>query len=105
MCSYNEIVWEPGLWPAHIKINFIREVFWCIDNSKAKEEILKSKNSLGLKGCIQKLGFDNNDANLLDSVIFLRKKVVAHQDSSYESYTGDKVPTVYIWKHCCISFI
>uniref|UniRef100_A0A0E0MFT4 Uncharacterized protein n=1 Tax=Oryza punctata TaxID=4537 RepID=A0A0E0MFT4_ORYPU len=90
MLNYNDIVWEPGLWPAHIKINFIREVFWCIDNSKAKEEILKSKNSLGLKGCILKLGFDNNDANLLDSVIFLRKKVVAHQDSSYESYTGDK---------------
>ena len=70
----------------HKAIHFIREVFWCFDDKKAREDLLKSKTSLGLQNVIASLGFSNADNNLYDSIQFLRKKVVAHQDCSYESY-------------------
>ena len=75
----------------HKAIHFIREVFWCFDDKKAREDLLKSKTSLGLQNVIASLGFSNADNNLYDSIQFLRKKVVAHQDSSYKSYIGEKV--------------
>ncbi|KAL6659846.1 hypothetical protein ACP70R_002675 [Stipagrostis hirtigluma subsp. patula] len=87
---YTELLWQPGLWTVYIKINFIRDVYWYFDQTKAREDILKSKDSLGLSAVITKLGFDLPDNNLYDSIMFLRKKVVAHQDSSYEAYKGDK---------------
>ena len=90
-CRYNNLLWEPGLWPMYAKIHFIREVFWCFDDKKAREDLLKSKTSLGLQNVIASLGFSNADNNLYDSIQFLRKKVVAHQDSSYKSYIGEKV--------------
>ncbi|KAL6659656.1 hypothetical protein ACP70R_002485 [Stipagrostis hirtigluma subsp. patula] len=87
--NYGDLMWEPGLWSVNIKIHFIREVYWCIDNQSAREGLLKSKASLGLEGCILKLRFTLQDENLLDSIMFLRKKIVAHQDDLY-SYGGEK---------------
>ncbi|KAL6890266.1 hypothetical protein ACP4OV_009029 [Aristida adscensionis] len=87
---YDDLLWHPGLWTIHTKIHFIRDVFWYFDGIKDNEDILKSKNSLGLSAVISKLGFRNRDYNLYDSIMFLRKKVVAHQDSSYQTYKGHK---------------
>jgi hypothetical protein len=75
----------------YTKIHYIREVFWCFDNNQAREDLLKSKESLGLQSVIATLGFSDADDNLYDSIKFLRKKIVAHQDSSYKTYSGKKV--------------
>lgn len=52
---------------------------------------LSKKPSLGLQPCINKLGVQHRETNLLDSVTFLRNKIVAHQDDLYRHYSGPKV--------------
>lgn len=46
LCSYNELMWEPGLWSVDTKIHFIREVYWCIDNKIERENTLKQRTVL-----------------------------------------------------------
>lgn len=91
LCRYNDLLWEPGLWTVYTKIHSIREVFWSFNKKATREALLKSKTSLGLKNVISSLGFSNADNDLYDSIMFLRKKIVAHQDSAYEKYSGKKV--------------
>ncbi|XP_066338155.1 uncharacterized protein [Miscanthus floridulus] len=86
---YSDLMWKPGLWDVDTKVHFIREVYWCIDNDSEKERKLKSISSLDLKSCITSLGFTDKESNLFNSVMFLRKKVVAHMDDLY-SYRGAK---------------
>ena len=59
----------------YAKIHFIREVFWCFDDKKAREDLLKSKTSLGLQNVIASLGFSNADSNLYDSIQLLRNQL------------------------------
>lgn len=87
-------MWEPGLWSVDTKVHFIREVYWCSDNDNEKKKRLKSISSLALKSCITSLGFTDKELHLFDSVMFLRKKVVAHMDSLY-NYSGAKVQNIY----------
>lgn len=91
LCRYNNLLWEPGLWTVYTKIHFIREIFWSFNKKTERESLLKSKKSLGLQTVIANLGFSNADNDLYDSIMFLRKKIVAHQDSAYEKYSGKKV--------------
>ncbi|TVU25225.1 hypothetical protein EJB05_27714, partial [Eragrostis curvula] len=101
---YTDSLWEPGMWSVYTKIHFIREVFWCCDNNTERADKLKSKGSLGLESIITKLGFANPDKNLYDSLAFLRKKVVAHQDSTYREYKGVK-DDVGIDKRTILTFV
>uniref|UniRef100_A0A0D9XSF6 Uncharacterized protein n=1 Tax=Leersia perrieri TaxID=77586 RepID=A0A0D9XSF6_9ORYZ len=87
--NYCDLVWEPGLWTTMVKIHFVREVYWSIKGDR--KSVLENTNPLGIKTFMTKLGYSSNqEKSLLDSILFLRKRVVAHQDTTYLSYNGDK---------------
>uniref|UniRef100_A0A0E0R8Y0 Uncharacterized protein n=2 Tax=Oryza rufipogon TaxID=4529 RepID=A0A0E0R8Y0_ORYRU len=88
-----DILWEPALWGSKIKMRFVREIVWCLENDKTggRKSTLSKLSPLGLQDCITKLGLNYNEAkSLLSSVMLLRNKIVAHQDDPYQNYTGPK---------------
>jgi hypothetical protein len=92
-------------------MGFIREIYWCLDiernhnehvpfSSTPKGRVLMRKNSLGLLRILKQFSPPKDtfkqereikEDHLLDSVIFLRNKIVAHYDEEYPIFKGDKV--------------
>lgn len=90
---------------------FIREIFWLLDEQRkdkendtfeltARGKALKERSPLGLLQLMKLFSppRDRNNMelrikedNLLDSVLFLRNKIVAHCDEEYQSFKGPKV--------------
>lgn len=97
-------------------MQFIREIYFVLDaerdsektpfESTPKGKILKNKNSLGLLPIMKEFSPPKNENtgqekpirenHLLDSVIFLRNKIVAHFDEEYPCFKGSKV-TISLW--------
>uniref|UniRef100_A0ACD5UYU2 Uncharacterized protein n=1 Tax=Avena sativa TaxID=4498 RepID=A0ACD5UYU2_AVESA len=102
---YDELLWEPGLWEADLKMEYIREIWWHVDRQRDKNKTMKLKDTdngkllsakppLGIIDCILKLLEAKHDKivenTLMDSVEHLRDHIVAHQDLSYLAYQGPK---------------
>jgi hypothetical protein len=96
-------------------MRFIREIYFLLDAERANEKtpfestpkgkILKGKSALGLLPIMKEFSppLDYNyqerqikEDLLLDSVIFLRNKIVAHFDEEYPRFKGSKV-SIYIY--------
>lgn len=108
--SYDDLLWQPGLWNANTKMEFIREIHFMIDMDRdakngqpyshtEKGKQLLRKKSLGLIHLMQefpkpkdenKMEREHRDNNLLDSVLFLRNTIVAHYDDQYKGFSGQK---------------
>uniref|UniRef100_A0A0D3HMC2 Uncharacterized protein n=1 Tax=Oryza barthii TaxID=65489 RepID=A0A0D3HMC2_9ORYZ len=90
--NYSDLLWEPGLWTTYVKIHFLREIFWCIESDEVTRKlVLRKMDPLGIDSCMVKLGYSaGKEKSLLHSIKFLRKRVVAHQDTTYLNYKGDK---------------
>lgn len=107
LCRYAELLWEPGVWEADLKMEYIREVWWHVDRQRppadettvklkdtANGKLLSKKPPLGIFDCIVKLLETDHvkvEKMLMDSVQHLRDCIVAHQDQSYLAYQGPKV--------------
>ncbi|KAI5002801.1 hypothetical protein ZWY2020_027451 [Hordeum vulgare] len=107
---YDDLLWQPGLWNANTKMEFIREIHFMVDmDSGAKNKLpyaqkekgkqLLKKKSLGLIHLMREftkpkdendMEREHRDNNLLDSVLFLRNKIVAHYDDEYKGFSGQK---------------
>ncbi|EEC68253.1 hypothetical protein OsI_36274 [Oryza sativa Indica Group] len=90
--NYSDLLWEPSLWTTYVKIHFLREIFWCIESDEVTRKlVLRKMDPLGIESCMVKLGYSaGKEKSLLHSIKFLRKRVVAHQDTTYLNYKGDK---------------
>uniref|UniRef100_A0A8R7U1P3 Uncharacterized protein n=1 Tax=Triticum urartu TaxID=4572 RepID=A0A8R7U1P3_TRIUA len=108
--SYDDLLWQPGLWNANTKIEFIREIHFMVDMDRdAKNKLpyaqtekggqLMREPSLGLIHLMREftkpkdennIEREHKDNNLLHSVLFLRNKIVAHYDDEYKGFSGQK---------------
>ncbi|XP_062225027.1 uncharacterized protein LOC133923788 [Phragmites australis] len=108
--TYYDLLWQPGIWDAPTKMQFIREIFRYLDVERKDKDndsfactprgrMLMRKSSLVLLGIMNQFSppVDRNDQelkikddHLLDSVLFLRNKIVAHYDEEYPKFKGDK---------------
>uniref|UniRef100_M8BZP7 Uncharacterized protein n=1 Tax=Aegilops tauschii TaxID=37682 RepID=M8BZP7_AEGTA len=108
--SYDDLLWQPGLWNANTKMEFIREIHFMVDMDRdANNKLpyaqtkkgcqLAKKKSLGLFDLMQEFTKPKDENNiprerkedhLLDSVLFLRNKIVAHYDDEYKAFSGQK---------------
>ncbi|TVU25246.1 hypothetical protein EJB05_27736 [Eragrostis curvula] len=104
--TYHDLLWQTGIWDATTKMDFIREIFFhTLVEQQHDQEItpkarqLFSQNPLGLLEIMQQFSKPENafkqrreyrDANLFDSVMFLRNKIIAHYDEEYPNFKGDK---------------
>lgn len=108
LCSYDDLHWEPGLWEADIKMQFIREIWWHVEQQRGSVKLIELRETekgkvlnsirrpLGIIECIRKLAEPEKaarivEATLLDSVRHLRDSVVAHHGGSINAYQGAKV--------------
>ncbi|CAL4984427.1 unnamed protein product [Urochloa decumbens] len=108
--TYESLLWQPGIWDARTKMQFIREIYFLLDKERAslkcsfektpRGKILMNKSPLGFLPIMNEFSppLDHNnqekpiaDNHLLDSVIFLRNKIVAHFHAEYETFKGSKV--------------
>ncbi|XP_039822762.1 uncharacterized protein LOC120684976 [Panicum virgatum] len=108
--TYDSLLWQPGIWDARTKMQFVREIYFLLDSERDNEKtpfestprgkVLKKKNSLGLLPIMKEFSPPMNENtgqekpikenHLLDSVIFLRNKIVAHFDDEYRRFKGSK---------------
>jgi len=97
-------------------MQFVREIYFLLDSERDNEKtpfestprgkVLKKKNSLGLLPIMKEFSPPMNENtgqekpikenHLLDSVIFLRNKIVAHFDDEYCRFKGSKV-SISLW--------
>lgn len=102
--SYEDVMWQPGMWEAIVKMEFIREIYWIMDRQRDRKKecsfvrtekgqvLYKIKSSLNVLSCVQQFtDWELKETNLLDSVILLRDHVVGHHGESYKFYKGPKV--------------
>ncbi|XBI79996.1 hypothetical protein VPH35_089278 [Triticum aestivum] len=105
--NYDDLHWEPGLWEADIKMQFIREIWWHVEQQRGSVKLIELRETekgkvlnsirrpLGIIECIRKLAEPEKaarivEATLLDSVRHLRDSVVAHHGGSINAYQGAK---------------
>ncbi|KAL6870977.1 hypothetical protein ACP4OV_014825 [Aristida adscensionis] len=106
--TYHDLLWQPGIWDASTKMQFIREIFWHMDVDRKEYDgsasttggqALMRQRSLGLLGLMNlftppvdkdKKPLKIKDDHLFDSVTFLRNKIVAHYDEEYPVFKGNK---------------
>ncbi|KAK3137674.1 hypothetical protein QOZ80_5BG0455630 [Eleusine coracana subsp. coracana] len=109
---YDELLWQPALWDAYTKMHFIREIFWLLDEQRdqsdfhsdgfaktARGKKLMKEKPLGLLSIMllftppmdkTRRPLPIKDDHMLDSLTFLRHKIVAHYDEEYLQFKGDQ---------------
>uniref|UniRef100_K3ZP11 Uncharacterized protein n=1 Tax=Setaria italica TaxID=4555 RepID=K3ZP11_SETIT len=86
--SYEDVMWQPGMWEAIVKMEFIREIYWIMDRQRDRKKecsfvrtekgqvLYKIKSSLNVLSCVQQFtDWELKETNLLDSVVLLRDHV------------------------------
>ena len=81
------------MWTVSEKMTFIREVFWIQHSYAEKRDELATKQPLGLESFAKKVSPDmvRKEQHMQSDFMFLRNKVLGHQDGIYNSYKGAKV--------------
>ncbi|KAL6659864.1 hypothetical protein ACP70R_002693 [Stipagrostis hirtigluma subsp. patula] len=93
---YGELLWQPGIWEASVKLRFIREIYWIMDRQRGLRKTVKLENTekakdlqnikhpLGILSCVKDFtSKELKEETLFDSLVHLRVYIVAHYHESY----------------------